>query len=427
MATYRGTRYEAGVGPTDADIVLFTSSPPAEEAGFEPGAGHWHKRVSRSDVDALWECRPVGQYRSQPCLVLEEIGDRLHITHLGHDVYQAERLGYWQVDRGVYEVVVPHDEVSGLTEERVEYPVHRSHDPAFTPSLDTAFSPPASQEPPASPEPLASQEPLASPGPPASQEPLASSGPLVSPGLPASSESPALSVPSASSVPPTSPVPLASPWSGYKPAADKEPPPNGASAADPAGSQNGVADALAEPVPDELSGLAWMDTPDRLPPPRPLPKRRRPAARPSGLHLPDPPDSAAGTSLPVAQAPAVASAAEGTAATLAQPPPPPQQSREQPGPAVTGRRRRARVETRWVFRDLVDMAAIPHGSYAVDEEVDGALCLIKTDDGYEVFSAIDGTKHELRFFDDEEAAYFYLFGVLTAEAIRGGRLMPKPD
>src|SRR6266702_135274 len=195
MATYRGTRYEVGVGPTDADIVLFTSSPPAEVAGFEPGAGHWHKRVSRSDVDALWECRPVGQYRSQPCLVREEIGDRLHITHLGHDVYQAERLGYWQVDRGVYEVVVPHDEVSGLTEERVEYPVHRSHDPAFTPSLDIAFSPPASPEPPAS------------------------SGPLVSPGLPASSESPALSVPSASSVPPTSPVPLASPWSGYKPAA----------------------------------------------------------------------------------------------------------------------------------------------------------------------------------------------------------------
>jgi hypothetical protein len=85
------------------------------------------------------------------------------------------------------------------------------------------------------------------------------------------------------------------------------------------------------------------------------------------------------------------------------------------------------VETRWVFKDLVDMAAITHTSYAVDEEIDGALCLIKTDDGYEVFHAIDGAKHEVRFFDDEESAYFYLFGVLAAEAVRGGRLVPRPD
>lgn len=77
-----------------------------------------------------------------------------------------------------------------------------------------------------------------------------------------------------------------------------------------------------------------------------------------------------------------------------------------------------------MFKDLVDMAAIPHAAYAVDEEIDGALCLIKTDDGYEVFSATDGAKHEVRFFDDEEAAYFYLFGVLAAEAVRSGRLLP---
>ena len=83
------------------------------------------------------------------------------------------------------------------------------------------------------------------------------------------------------------------------------------------------------------------------------------------------------------------------------------------------------MEASCVFKDLVDMAAIRPGSYAVDEEIDGALCLIKTDDGYEVFSATDGAKHEVRFFDDEEAAYFYLFGVLAAEAIRSGRLVPQ--
>src|SRR6266566_3292244 len=121
MATYRGVSYEAGLGPTDSDVVLFASSQPPAELGFEPAPGYWRKRISRGELEALWESRPTGVYRSEPCLVLEEIGDRLHITRLGHDAYRAERLGFWQVDRGVYEVVVPRDEVGGLNDERVDY------------------------------------------------------------------------------------------------------------------------------------------------------------------------------------------------------------------------------------------------------------------------------------------------------------------
>ena len=48
------------------------------------------------------------------------------------------------------------------------------------------------------------------------------------------------------------------------------------------------------------------------------------------------------------------------------------------------------------------------------------MCLLRTQDGFEVFSAADGARHEVRSFDDEEAAYFYLFGVLAAEAVRNG-------
>jgi hypothetical protein len=78
-----------------------------------------------------------------------------------------------------------------------------------------------------------------------------------------------------------------------------------------------------------------------------------------------------------------------------------------------------------VFADLVDMADIPRSAYAVDEEVTGAMCLFKTDGGYEVFSCAEDARHEVRFFEDEEAAYFYLFGVLSAEALRNGRLTPR--
>ena len=52
------------------------------------------------------------------------------------------------------------------------------------------------------------------------------------------------------------------------------------------------------------------------------------------------------------------------------------------------------------------------------------MCLVKADGGFEVFSCTDDARLEVHFFEDEEAAYFYLFGVLAAEAIRSGRLAP---
>ena len=51
--------------------------------------------------------------------------------------------------------------------------------------------------------------------------------------------------------------------------------------------------------------------------------------------------------------------------------------------------------------------------------------LIQTAEGFEVFNAAGASRHEVRLFDDEESAYFYLFGVLAAEAVRTGRLAPK--
>jgi hypothetical protein len=84
----------------------------------------------------------------------------------------------------------------------------------------------------------------------------------------------------------------------------------------------------------------------------------------------------------------------------------------------------ARGQTRQVFAELVDLAAMPQDAYAVDEVVDGAICLVGTESGFEVFSAAKGIRQEVRYFHDEEAAYFYLFGLLAAEAVRDGRLIP---
>src|ERR1035438_3834967 len=135
MASYRGAPYEVGLGPAESDVVLFAALPPPEELGFEPATGHWRKRVIRAEVDALWESRPVGIFRGEPCLVLDDLGNRLHITYLGTDARRARDLGYWQVDRGVFELLTPREEVTSLTEEKVEQPLHWTQPPAETPSV----------------------------------------------------------------------------------------------------------------------------------------------------------------------------------------------------------------------------------------------------------------------------------------------------
>jgi hypothetical protein len=85
------------------------------------------------------------------------------------------------------------------------------------------------------------------------------------------------------------------------------------------------------------------------------------------------------------------------------------------------------VPTREIFCELADLASIPRAAYALEAETDGAMCLLPTPDGFEVFIAADGARLEVRSFADEEAAYFYLFGVLAADAVRSGVLAPAGD
>ena len=102
---------------------------------------------------------------------------------------------------------------------------------------------------------------------------------------------------------------------------------------------------------------------------------------------------------------------------------PPAEPKAAPPP---GRRtaRKDRVSPQSVFAELLYLAGIPNVAYAVDEEVPGAMCVVKADGGFEVFSCTEDARLEVHFFEDEEAAYFYLFGVLAAEAVRSGRLRP---
>ena len=330
MATYLGVPYHAGLGPDGNEVTLFSPAPPPDELGFAAAGGHWRKQVNVSDLDMLWQSRLVGEYRGEPCLVLDDIGDRLHIVYLGRDSVRARQLGYWEIDREVFEVVVARPDITGLTEERLEYP------------LASAMFPPSNRDPVAQARPEAPGRGTGRPQPGGGSPPSA-----------AERTSPLRAVPR--------PGPQPGPQLAAEPGGRREP----GGYAGPG--YDGV--DRSSSTPDRMA--AWHGSPETEPWAEPEPWAAPPPAPPSGRRA--------------------------------------------------GRRDRVPQS---VFGELLSLAAIPHAAYAVDEEVPGAMCLVKADGGFEVFSRTDDARLDVRFFEDEEAAYFYLFGVLAAEAVRSGRLRP---
>ncbi len=580
MATYRGAPYEAGIGPADGSVVLFAACPPPEELGFEPATGHWRKELQIQDVQAVWQSRPVGRFRGERCVVLDDLGDRLHICYLGHDALTAEQLGYWQVDRGVFELIAARDEVTDIVEERSDFPDRPGPgQPADYPSLPPAPEPgyglpPASQTGPGYLYPAGSAAaaarmlPLsdgggdwgglglpARPGGVSMPPPSAADGPLpleaeamraasaatrreqaAPPGLPAASGPHAAGpfpngpvpggsaagapisngsdgslppgslppgslppgslppVPARSIAPPAAQAPPASagatpgpfppgadrPQSGPAPASTGQTSPEQAGPGLPSSRQAGPGPAGSASVSPAQPSAAQAGRsqpgrgrlapagaaapgsipPGTVPPPAPPlgspPAPSLPTASPQTASLQTASLQAApvaapsqtaragsghpGTGLPPAvpfqpgaAAPLLPSAAPVPAAGRpAGPAGRGDQNKPgglgEPGPRLESPRRRRsagrRMATERLFSELASLAAIPAGSYSVGEEVDGAMCLLETPDGFEVFSSAGGARHEIRVFSDEESACFYLFGVLAADAVRTGVLVP---
>ncbi|HUZ27149.1 MAG TPA: hypothetical protein VMV07_25650 [Streptosporangiaceae bacterium] len=417
MATYRGAPYEAGIGPADGAVVLFAACPPPEELGFEPATGHWRKELLIQDVQAVWQSRPVGTFRGDSCIVLDDLGDRLHIGYLGHDAYRAEQLGYWQVDRGVFELVAGREEVTDIVEERTDYQpgvTPQASHPALPPLAEPGYPQPAGQ--------ASSGYPLPA-GPPGQPRMPPLDGGVA---LPQSAAGPPLPLeaqamraasaasrrdqapPSARPTPPGGPEPVGGPRTAAGPGPATGPQPT-------AGPGPGFASSPGEPA------LYAAPVPSAMPDSAAVPAQRPAPVPPDGSYSPDGPYSAEAYA-PGRMAPPGATA-PGTVATATAAGAP---TAPLPGPESPRRRRSAgrRMATERIFGELASLAAIPAASYSVGEEVDGAMCLLETAEGFEVFSCAAGARHEVRVFSDEESACFYLFGVLAADAVRTGGLVP---
>ena len=441
MATYRGVPYEAGVGPTDEDVVLFAACPPPEELGFEPATGHWRKQLRVQDVQALWESRPMGTFRGDRCIVLDDLGDRLHIAYLGHDAYHAEQLGYWEVDRGVFELITPRDEVSEIIEERLDYPQRPT---AKDVVADAAAPAPAAAEVAAAVNAVNSMnsanrnadradaaEPYLT-GPHAAR-PQANEIHLTGP------HAARISVTGPYAVRPQAGEPRLTGPHATRSQAD-EPRLTGPHTVRPqAGEPSVTGPHAVRPQADEsrLTGphaarpqadAPAVTAPQAVPLQAAAPPAAPATAPPStGLHAARPDATGPDPDAPADGEPALPLEAAARRAASARGPRPTDPPAPEPGPESPRHRRSElrRLATQRIFSELAGLAAIPPSAYAVGEEVDGAMCLIQTPEGFEVFNAAAGSRHEVRIFDDEESAYFYLFGVLAAEAVRTGRLAPQ--
>jgi hypothetical protein len=426
MATYRGVPYEVGVGPSNSDVVLFAACPPPEELGFEPAPGHWRKHVIRAEVDVLWESRPVGSFHGDACLVLDDLGDRLHIAYLGKDGRRARELGYWQVDRGVYELLTPRDEVTGLTEEKAEQSLPRRG--PVNGAQQAPSYPYGSPQWPPSPAPTGPLDPRGRDGGAgyAGDPAMAPAGAWNGDGTPAGTGNW-----KGNGIPPGP-----GGWNGNSRPAETGGRNRDGSPADTGGWNRNGAPASAgnwnrNGSPADTGG--WNGNG----PPASTGGWNRDGSiadtggwNRNGAPVPAPAGNWNGNGAPgtVAGANGHGMASwngmAGPDGMLDAPAAPgPGRRRQAPKP---GRRsaRKQRVPTRAIFSELADLAAIPRSAYALEQESDGAMCLLRTEEGFEVFSAADGSRHEVRSFDDEEAAYFYLFGVLAAEAVRNGSLIP---
>jgi hypothetical protein len=453
LATYQGAPYEAGIGPDETGVVLFAACPPPEELRFEPATGHWRKRVRRADVQALYQSRPVGIFRGERCVVLDDLTDRLHIAYLGHDAYRAERLGYWEVDRGVFELITPRQEVTEIVEQRL--PLTPQAGSGSWPGLPSLSQVPVSDG--LASVPVADEPPL-----PLEAEAMRAAG-LSEPSSAVPSGADTSAVPSWTPhphVPDPSETALAAgpppggraaprpalPDPAHRPAAARDtatahgvpqPAPPGDAAPGPVNGavQEGQASAagmLTRSVPSPGLGpglaerpLAAVTAAGHVVPvgsgaSGPAVSEARGSSRtavPQSLTDGQRPAPAANvTAMAVAEAPAVL--AEAGSHTVA----PADDARPAPPRRRASRRR---LPTQRIFSELAAQAAIPPGAYAINEDVDGAMCLVRTAEGFEVFNSLAGARHEVRVFQDEESAYFYLFGVLVADAVRTGVLAPR--
>lgn len=97
-------------GADSVSVLLFADSP---QPGFDATAdGRWVREVAAEDCASVEQRSTVCQYLGVTCRVLLIHDDQVFLEYAGTDFPAAGRLGFEQVDRGVYQVWTTRAETS---------------------------------------------------------------------------------------------------------------------------------------------------------------------------------------------------------------------------------------------------------------------------------------------------------------------------
>ena len=114
-AWWRGAPFEAS--PDGSRIRLYAD---AATDGFEfVRSGRYRSVVPAADVERLEYVRQVATWRSAPFLLRFRAGASAELEYTGGNAAVALRLGCERVERGVYRVRVPADELTDVREDVV--------------------------------------------------------------------------------------------------------------------------------------------------------------------------------------------------------------------------------------------------------------------------------------------------------------------
>ena len=115
FAIYQGKEYSAG-RLQDGRLFLRSENPKDLQNGFEPYVCHnqdilYVKYVDKDEIEAMYDIWTVAQYRREEFDATEEKDGKVCIYSMEGDWNKWREMGMKQVDKGVFLMWVPREEV----------------------------------------------------------------------------------------------------------------------------------------------------------------------------------------------------------------------------------------------------------------------------------------------------------------------------
>lgn len=116
-ARYRGEEYQAGYSFPKKQYILTTEEVAAADFGFVSNeAGIYVKRVAGTELEELYTIQTFGLYREEK-VELFRLAEGYYLSRTSEGLL-AEKLGYVLQEPGVYNKMIPTDDIERVWEEK---------------------------------------------------------------------------------------------------------------------------------------------------------------------------------------------------------------------------------------------------------------------------------------------------------------------